>query len=1161
MSSLLLSMVSISVITVFSQGEVAVGRNLSTSLSESPSNNLPYAHIILIVIDAVRPDVLLEANTPNFDALTAEGSYTWNAWTVTPSITIKAVPSIYTGATPEVHGVTDWEGEIYAETLTEVFNEAGLTSAIVGNDNILGGYSATYCTGYYYHPEADKHFTDIAIEWFINYRPFFLTLYNPMPDRRGHAYGHESAEYRESIENADYHVGRLAQAIKDLGVYDNTLIVITTDHGMTGTSHGYGYENDMRIFSIWRGPRVKENYQMANNAYIPPSATYGETYVAHRIIDIAPTITALAGSRAPENSEGSMIYQIFEGLVPRAPIHIVGNDNFTATNGVVGGSGTENDPYIIENWVISAENAHGIEIRDTTAHFIVGNCFVHDGLVNYKDGILFENVINGIVENNIVGNNSYGLCLYYSDNNLISGNIVENNDYGLYLYYDSYNNLIYHNNFISNAIQAYDNGFNRWDNGYPSGGNYWSDYTGVDDYSGENQDIPGSDGIGDTPYIIPGDNNRDRYPLMSPVGLRTEIITIYPIADVYAFGRYSRPQLKFNINSIPAGADIISAKLWLYRLAADNWDGNVTVYRVDNQLWDETVTPGEFDAQILTNGENQSNKFMLYGWDYLDVLDQVEVDYEVGNTYASFRLRWANDNGSEPSIGVDDGRFLAIESESDNLEVVLCSSEYNGRDPCLEVVYVPPYAVSVSISPTYNSGAPTEVLSYTVTVKNIGNLDDNYILTASDNTGWGPTVSPTPLFVASGSTGEATLTVTVPENTKFCTMDNITVTATSQSDNTVSDNAWCLAHAAMVRGVEISISPSYQSDLPGENLEYMVAVRNLGNIDDDYDLIAQDTENWCLSIASSIMVPAFENRTTVLTVTIPDNVMGCTLDNVTVTATSQENENVSDSESCLAHVKVLPGVDVQIEPGWQENFYGENLTYTVTVINTGNARDNYILTAEDIAGWGLTFSDNLVNDNRIENLAPGENRIVTLTVTIRESPGYYKEDDNITVTATSTENAEISDDAICTGHGISWTGWARLWLENLYKVGLEKDLQLYAGRKLVVKFYKYDSITFQAENVIHNFTPRENIKENENAPQPREAEGFSWGTVQVAKLVLTTDNTEEVISTIASFTVHQSHLKNRTKTILREWGGHPELHDAFRAEYKDILRQWGGAPP
>ena len=51
------------------------------------------------------------------------------------------------------------------------------------------------------------------------------------------------------------------------------------------------------------------------------------------------------------------------------------------------------------------------------------------------------------------------------------------------------------------------------------------------------------------------------------------------------------------------------------------------------------------------------------------------------------------------------------------------------------------------------------------------------------------------------------------------------------------------------------------------------------------------------------------------------------------------------------------------------------------------------------------------------------------------------------------ENTNISDNSSCMGHGISWTGTVAFRLENMYKVGLEKDLQLYAGRKLVVKFY------------------------------------------------------------------------------------------------------------
>jgi len=143
-----------------------------------------------------------------------------------------------------------------------------------------------------------------------------------------------------------------------------------------------------------------------------------------------------------------------------------------------------------------------------------------------------------------------------------------------------------------------------------------------------------------------------------------------------------------------------------------------------------------------------------------------------------------------------------------------------------------------------------------------------------------------------------------------------------------------------------------------------------------------------------------------------------------------------------------------------------------------------------------------------------------------------------------------------------WAGTVAFKLENLYKVGLEKDLQINTGSKLVVKFYKYDNVTFQAESVIeNNITPPQSVVENENVPHPRAAEGFSWGSVQIARLVLTTENENEVISTIASFAMHQSDLRNRYMDILRAWAGQPEQQLAFRAEVMDILRQWSGAPP
>ncbi len=137
---------------------------------------------------------------------------------------------------------------------------------------------------------------------------------------------------------------------------------------------------------------------------------------------------------------------------------------------------------------------------------------------NNPQGIYIVNGIGNLVENNTFLNNSnYNIRLYSSEGNTINNNTCSYSNYGIYLSHTSINNNIYHNIIIDNINQAFDdtsNG-NQWDNGYPSGGNFWSDYTGVDQYHGPNQDIPGSDGIGDINYSIDSDSV-DYYPLMVP---------------------------------------------------------------------------------------------------------------------------------------------------------------------------------------------------------------------------------------------------------------------------------------------------------------------------------------------------------------------------------------------------------------------------------------------------------------------------------------------------------------------------------------------------------------------------------------------------------------------------------------------------------------------
>jgi len=151
---------------------------------------------------------------------------------------------------------------------------------------------------------------------------------------------------------------------------------------------------------------------------------------------------------------------------------------------------------------ITENNGNGIHLYSSSNNSISGN-----NIANNEDGIRldYSSNNNSIAGNNIIANNLEGIWLSESsDNNSISGNNIRNNYGGIYLYSSS-NNSIYHNNFINNTEQVYSqSSTNVWDNGFPSGGNYWSDYTGVD---------ANMDGVGDSSYEIDL-MDIDHYPLM-----------------------------------------------------------------------------------------------------------------------------------------------------------------------------------------------------------------------------------------------------------------------------------------------------------------------------------------------------------------------------------------------------------------------------------------------------------------------------------------------------------------------------------------------------------------------------------------------------------------------------------------------------------------------
>jgi parallel beta-helix repeat protein len=168
---------------------------------------------------------------------------------------------------------------------------------------------------------------------------------------------------------------------------------------------------------------------------------------------------------------------------------------------------------------ISGNNITGVH----TAWGLIVFCSDHNRVsTNNIDGsnylgIKLTHATNNSITHNIISHcTSAGIRANTSVDNIITENNLVQNQNGCLFDTESNNNHLAHNNFINNNESAYDAGTNTWNNGYPSGGNYWDDYTGVDHYSGPNQDQPGPDGIGDTPYNISGGDNQDTYPFMIP---------------------------------------------------------------------------------------------------------------------------------------------------------------------------------------------------------------------------------------------------------------------------------------------------------------------------------------------------------------------------------------------------------------------------------------------------------------------------------------------------------------------------------------------------------------------------------------------------------------------------------------------------------------------
>ena|GEM_PF-5896504 len=293
--------------------------------------------------------------------------------------------------------------------------------------------------------------------------------------------------------------------------------------------------------------------------------------------------------------------------------------------------------------------------------------------ISHSDiGLEILNVNNTLITGSSFNSNTQtGIYVAASSNVTVIGNDLSNNRNGLVVYAEIGPLTAYHNNFFFDGafVCCYLDKNGIWDNGYPSGGNYWSDYNGVDNCSGPMQNIcPNPDGIGDSPIYLGLSGASDHYPLMKPIvqtqdtspptwlpsyqvsvtGVTQNSVTLYWItaADDVAVMNYTVYQgatpvatvsaKQFNFTYLP-----VPGFAYTVHNLTPSTTYNFTIVATDQAGKNTSSSPvtTKTQAQTTSNGPNGSNPSLLVQYWYIWVIVPAAI---FSATLVVMRLRRRN---------------------------------------------------------------------------------------------------------------------------------------------------------------------------------------------------------------------------------------------------------------------------------------------------------------------------------------------------------------------------------------------------------------------------------------------------------------------------------------------------------------------------------------
>jgi len=269
--------------------------------------------VVLFLIDGLRPDGLQQAQTPNIDKLMANGSYTLQASSTMPSVTLPCLVSMFLGSDLKALGIKAgppfWAGTWQREnpsipSIIDLVHQAEMSTMSFYNWEWLRDLSrlGSLDVGVYLNncevPEGDLEIANIAAKQLSKKPAAFTFVYLGYLDITGHNNQWMSPPYIEAIANADKAIGIVLDVLAAVGRMDKTALIVTSDHGGHENTHGTDMPEDMTVPWIISGCGIAGGQTLAGSVCI---------------IDTAPTVATILGLGAPEQWTGKVIRQVFAG--------------------------------------------------------------------------------------------------------------------------------------------------------------------------------------------------------------------------------------------------------------------------------------------------------------------------------------------------------------------------------------------------------------------------------------------------------------------------------------------------------------------------------------------------------------------------------------------------------------------------------------------------------------------------------------------------------------------------------------------------------------------------------------------------------------------------------------------------------------------------------